>query len=365
MKRIDDQNIIKEIKNDATYQIKTSSEDILRQYNLEISKEKSKVNNDNKKKLFVFGGLGGVGVCAIAVAASIFVTFNSNSNDNNNDNPFTPSIVLNNISFKEELATYSYFNGTNDSGLLLNKAMFARGQNGNRDLTQTDFNNICKTYDDVEVALEKLGEQVNVKGYEFNNEKEGTYYKYVNSLYIDNNETPFASMYFNDINMIEDDDEVVTTYKALYETNGIYSDLFVKKEVESEDKEKEISYVLTFKPINNSDYFYVIERESEIKGVETEEAYSYAVYNSNNSRNYLYKLTYEVENELDGESIELEIEKNDAEYSYENIQIRGKSTTFIASYESGDHEIEDVYVTLTKENGKKQYASRNGLIYNS
>lgn len=361
MKRIDDQNIIEEIRHDATYQIKTSSEDILRQYNLEISKEKAKVKTLNKKKLFILGGLGGVGVCGIAIAGSIFVTFNSN----NNDNPFTPSIVLNNLSFKEELATYSYFNGVNDSGLLLNKAMFARVQGNNSGLTQTDFNNICKTYDDVEEALEKLGEQVNVKGYEFNSEKEGTYYKYVNSLYIDNNETPFASIYFNDINMIEDDDEIVTTYKALYETNGIYSDLFIKKEVENEGKEKEISYVLTFKQINNSDYFYVIERESEIKGVETEEAYSYAVYNSNNSRNYLYKLTYEVEDELDGESIELEIEKNDAEYSYENIQIRGKSTTFTASYESGDYEIEDVYVTLTKENGKKQYASRNGLIYNS
>lgn len=365
MKRIDDQNIIEEIKHNATYQIKTSSEDILRQYNLEINKEKTKVKTDNKKKLFVFGGLGGVGVCAVAIAASIFVTFNSNSNENTNDNPFTPSIVLNNISFKEELATYSYFNGVNDGGLLMNKAMFARGQNNSRDLNQTDFNSICKTYDDVEGALEKLGEQVNVKGYEFNSEKEGNYYKYVNSLYINDDTTPFASIYFNDINMIEDDDEVITTYEALYETSGVYSNLFVKKEVENEGKEKEISYVLTFKPIDNSDYFYVIERESEIKGIETEEAYSYAVYNSKNSRNYLYKLTYEVENESDGESIELEIEKNNAEYTYENIQIRGKNTTFVAGYEADDFDVEDVYITLTKENGKKQYTSRNGLVYNS
>lgn len=359
--KFDDKKIISDVKQDSNYKIKTTSSNILKVYQLEKNKEEAKVNN-SKRKLFIFGGIGGLGVvCAAAAAAIIVVNSNAGSS---NDNQFIEGITIENTILTEELATFSYFNTNNESTTLSKIKLARQNRNEEENLTQEHFNDICKTYDDVEFAIESLSNEVSVKGYEFNQEKEGTYYKYVNFLYVNDNDTPFASLYFNDSKIVEDDDEIETRFLALYELDGKYSDLTIVKEVENEEDEAETSYNLIFYPRDDDDYLYKIEKESEIKGIESEEAYSYAIYDKKNDE-CLYKITYEVEKEFGEEAIELEIEKIDSEYSYEDIKIKGDTTTFIASMEKEDVEVEDVYVTLKKENGAKRYTSKNGLIYNS
>lgn len=357
--KFDDKNIITKVKQDSNYKIKTTSSSILKAYELEKNKEAE--SKKLKNKLFIFGGLGGLGaVCAVAASAIIIVNGN---NENLDNGQLSQGITIENTILTDELATFGYFNSNSENPSLSNMRFLKQNRNDEDRLTQEHFNDICKTYDEVEFAIENLSNEITVKGYEYNQEKEGTYYKYVNLLYVDS-DTPFASIYFNDSNIVEDDGEVETSYIALYELNGNYSDLTIIKGVEADKEEVETSYSLIFDPRDEGEYLYKIEKESEIKGVESEEAYSYGVYDKN-SDECLYKLTYEVEKEYSEESIELEIEKSNKEYSYEDIKIRGNTTTFIASMEGEDVEIEDIDITLNKENGTKRYTSRNGLVYNS
>lgn len=366
MKFDSDKEIVDEVKKDTNYEIRTTSSDILRKFN---ASKAEKVKQRKNKKLFV-GIFSGVGLVAASIVIGSVIAFgNGRKTDTNVDggggnNPLIPSVTIKNEVIKSELSTFSGLS-FNENSKSINSLKILKKYADSDTLTTSVFQKICTTYNDYESNLIELNKEVEIDAesnvYTLNN----TSYKYLNSFKYQGESEYFGKMYFNDEKLIEEEiDETVTEISALYVDNDgdLYNLRFIKEE-ETEGNEVEKTYTSLFEKIDDSSYIYKIEREYEFEGKEIENAYSYSIYNKNvdpiaNEDNFIFKLTYSVEVDASkNEEIEFEIESQNEEYSYENVVTSGNKVSFEASYESGNVEVENLNIILTKGEDKNTYTS--------
>lgn len=363
MKKFDDQKIIEAVKKDTNYQIKTSSADILRKYRSEIAEPVKEKHT--KRNFFVFGG---VGVTLVTAAALLAVVFTSSNNDNsNNGGSILPNPTIKNASFQEQLAAFSAFNDIKDDQTLkslfkVKKANTLEESEDENDESESEnkisketFEDICSTYHEIDTSLSELNKETELKGSVFNKEIKGNKYTYINELYYKGELKPFAKMYFNDEELVTEE-EGENEFQALYEHDDKFYSLTIEKEIEIEQDEKEIEYILKFKGMDNN-HSYEIKKENEFEGVESESCYSYKDYSDGNFNNLIYELTYKFEKEGSEEEFEVQILKDKKEYLFENIIEKENIVTFVAELEviNGDKLAEGIEVKGQKENNKTTY----------
>ena len=362
MNKIDDKKIIESVKKDTNYQIKTTSADILRKYRSEVSEPVKEKHT--KRNIFVFGGLG----ATLVIAATLFaVIFTSNNDIGGSTGGLLPDPTIKNSSFQEQLVLFSAFNGGNDEHTIksLNKINKVRNNNKDADEEENEneneiiketFEDICITYNGISGSLEELNKETVFKGFDFNKEIKGKKYNYLNELYYKGESVPFAKMYFNDKALVTEE-EGEKEYQALYEVDEKFYSLKIEKEIDSEEGEKEVEYKLKFNGLDTN-HSYIIEKENEFEGVESESCYSYKDYSDSDFINLIYDFTYKTEKEdNEQEKFEVEIVKDKKEYLFENIINKDEKISFLTNVKKVDGEklAEDILVNGVKNTSSTTY----------
>lgn len=357
MKNIDDKNIVDAIKKDSKYQVKTTSADILRQYRSEVAEPvKEKRNN---KRFFVFGGIGATLIATASILVTVLLTNNSFSDGQGGT--ILPNATIKNSSFQEQLIAFSAFTHSNDEGTIkkLNTLKFKNNHEEDDEeeisITKENFEDICRTFNDINYSIVELNKETEFKGYEFNKEVNGKTYKYLNEIYFKGEKEPFAKMYFNDEKLVTEE-EGENEYQALYYSSDEYYDLTIEKEIETEEDEQEIEYELKFRS-QDSDRSYKIKKENEFEGVESESCYSYTTYSDRHFKNVTYSLTYKSEIEENEEKIEVQLTKDNKEYLFEDIIETDTDVKFVAKLEDpvGETLVEDLEVKGIKDKSTITY----------
>ena len=366
MKKIDDKKIIESVKKDTNYQIKTTSADILRKYRSEVSEPV--IEKHTKRNVFVFGGLGATLVTAATLLTVIFTSSNDIGGGNGG---LLPDPTIKNSSFQEQLVLFSAFNGGNDEHSIKSLNKINKVHNNNKDdddevneneneITKETFEDICITYNGINDSLEELNKETVFKGFDFNKEINGEKFNYLNELYYKGESEPFAKMYFNDKELVTEE-EGEKEYRALYEVNDKFYSLKIEKEIESEEDEKEVEYKLKFNGLDTN-HSYIIKKENEFEGVESESCYSYKDYSDSNFKNLIYEFTYKTEKkENEEENFEVEIIKDKKEYLFENIINKDEKISFLAEVEEidGGKIAEDILINGIKNPSSTTYTYKD------
>lgn len=326
-----DSRIKEEIKNSiTTYQIKTTSQDIMNKY----YDKQSKMNFFKKKILIPVSAL-----CACAIIAIIsMVNLLNNKQDKiiveNQSNKLNDSSLLANISL--ELSIGKQFIVENDNG-------FSKKAKLNNKVTDDDF-----IY-----SVEKI-EKIFPTYSTYLNEKEGLEYslKKVNFTYLNNSyqyqlTTKDAILYLNN-----DLSKEAKKYKEDIVIN-FNDDNFYTGELKIKNKDDEIEAEITY---SIDEYTYKIQKdiESLSYGIET------IVY-KNNHELYNYSLSFDYED--DEFEFEYEYENKETEYEIEISFKEKKSKTLIDFEEkSGEKDLDLSDIILTLENNNRIYEYENKKI---
>ena len=184
-------------------------------------------------------------------------------------------------------------------------------------------------------------------------------YKYETRI-LDKSNIIYARVYYNEIA-----DENTKNLEALYVFDKSYYSALIS--CENSNDESEIKTILT--PINTSDKkIYVIEKEKEYKGANSENSYSYSTYSSledykNDDDNYLNKIEYEMDNFDISVSISSNV--NNFEIEFDNIsKINDDHFNFsLDEYETNNEEIDEALFDLFYlADNSRRYVSGNYQI---
>ena len=329
MRNIHDDEIVNAVKNDSKYQIQTTSNDILRQYNYEMSQEKA---HSSKKKYFIIGG----SFCTLALAATVLCVCIPLFGAGDNVVIDKSDLLIKNKSIQTELATFNAFANQDDRLNFNNLLKFRQKENTETNVTQDSFNEICVQYDKIDKSLDVLSEEVITEAKEVNETILNKNYKYMNEFRHPGEDTPFAKLYFNDLNLGDNENDK-QSYEALYCLGEDMYETSIIKESEIEEDEKETKYKSLFKNVDGSSS-YIIEKKSELETTETEECYSYTLFNDNSFKNKAYELTYEYETAEDDTKFEIELIKGNIEFNFNKIIKHEDGVSFLASMEGDDIE---------------------------
>lgn len=352
MKDFKDEKIIKIVREDSSYEIKTTSQAILQKF-----KARKTINQETNQKQSRFKfGLWTTSIVAFCGVAALFMVFLFN------EETINPSITITNKNLENQLSAFSFFIGgeKNDNNLykMPMKYLKSNNQNSQRDY----FEKLVDAYDEYSLVMKNAFKEMKSEGTKYEKEIDGEYYKYLNKIYFVEEDTPFAELYFNDEKIFDDkfDDEGMT-YKALYITEGEKFDLTLTKSQEREKDEIETYYSLLF--INKSGSIcYSVEKEQEIENRESEFAYSLTTYASKKdfeNKNFVERVTYELETENGLEEAELLVEKEDKQYHFENIINKENQTEFEAFIENDDEDLDSLFITLIYQDNERIYKCDN------
>lgn len=351
MKDFKDEKIIEAVRADCSYEVKTTSQSILQRHQeYEISKQEKSHQRYSKQLTFGLLTIGTVIACV-----SLIFTFVYRFNEDD----LTSKITISNKNLENQLSAFSLLIGEQNnvnSYKMAKKGLLKENQS---DFSQEYFKEIVDAYDEYNLVMENAFADMRCEGEKYEKEMYGDYYNYIDKIYFADKNIPFAELYFNDESMFDDKASNDKTYEALYITYGVAFDLQLTKSIEVEEDETETYYFLLFMNKENSTY-YSVEKEHEIEEQESEFAYSittYASKNDFNSKQFIEKVTYELENENGKESKELVIEKENKEYHFENIVCNASKQTFEAYIETDVEELEHLIITLTYQNNSKIYES--------
>ena len=184
-------------------------------------------------------------------------------------------------------------------------------------------------------------------------------YKYETRI-LDKSNIIYARVYYNEIA-----DENTKNLEALYVFDKSYYSALIS--CENSNDESEIKTILT--PINDLEKkIYVIEKEKEYKGVNSENSFSYSIYSSledyqNDDDNYLNKIEYEMDNFDISVSISSNV--NNFEIEFDNIsKINDDHFNFsLDEYETNNEEIDEALFDLFYlADNSRRYISGNYQI---
>lgn len=347
MKTINDQHLKEKIKQNNDYQIKTTSQQILNKFN---SLNNTISERKKEKKSFYKPVLAFVSCFAIIILLIVGLNKNpSNSSQLVIENPSKNQILT------QELITFTSFNTNNDSPANLYKK-------STKNTNQNDFIKIVEKYENVQNGIYYAFqiEDIEVEDLTFNDYYLNDTYKYVSNFYF--NKEKIASLYYNQLKSEVDDEEINTTFKAIYHTNNTDYDVFITKETEKDNDEQENELEMIFRSLSNNDEkIYVVNKEEELEMNEKENSYSYTIYDNEQSfrkEEESYRVEYSIEQENNKEKIEIKVKDLQDEYEFKNIQQNNNVITFKADLESSNSETE-IFVTLTYFDSYRVYSANN------
>ena len=341
MNIVNDNKIKNIVLKNNTYEIQTKSDDILRKYDAS-----RKIATEPKKKKFIplFASISSALLISGTALIVAFVLVKPRNSD-----IFSP---YKNKNIQQELLTFNAFSQSNISkNIIKNKAI----------QSELTFNEIVDHYEVVQSGIKQLFnfDEYKIINVESDFVYEDVTYKYETRI-LDKSNIIYARVYYNEIV-----DENTKDLEALYVFDKSYYSALIS--CENSNDESEIKTILT--PINTLDKkIYVIEKEKEYKGVNSENSFSYSIYSSledyqNDDENYLNKIEYEMDNFDISVSISSNI--NNFEIEFDNIsKINDDHFNFsLDEYETTTEEIDEALFDLFYlADNSRRYVSGNYQI---
>ena len=341
MNIVNDNKIKNIVLKNNTYEIQTKSDDILRKYDAS-----RKIATEPKKKKFIplFASISSALLISGTALIVAFVLVKPRNSD-----IFSP---YKNKNIQQELLTFNAFSQSNISkNIIKNKAI----------QSELTFNEIVDHYEVVQSGIKQLFnfDEYKIINVESDFVYEDVTYKYETRI-LDKSNIIYARVYYNEIV-----DGNTKNLEALYVFDKSFYSALIS--CENSNYESEIKTILT--PINASDKkIYVIEKEKEYKGVNSENSFSYSIYSSledyqNDDENYLNKIEYEMDNFDISVSISSNI--NNFEIEFDNIsKINDDHFNFsLDEYETNNEEIDEALFDLFYlTDNSRRYVSGNYQI---
>ena len=341
MNIVNDNKIKNIVLKNNTYEIQTKSDDILRKYDAS-----RKIATEPKKKKFIplFASISS----ALLISGTALIVAFVLAKPSNSD-IFSP---YKNKNIQQELLTFNAFSQSNISkNIIKNKAI----------QSELTFNEIVDHYEVVQSGIKQLFnfDEYKIINVESDFVYEDVTYKYETRI-LDKSNIIYARVYYNEIV-----DGNTKNLEALYVFDKSFYSALIS--CENSNDESEIKTILT--PINTLDKkIYVIEKEKEYKGVNSENSFSYSTYSSledyqNDDDNYLNKIEYEMDNFDISVSISSNI--NNFEIEFDNIsKINDDHFNFsLDEYETTTEEIDEALFDLFYlADNSRRYVSGNYQI---
>ena len=341
MNIVNDNKIKNIVLKNNTYEIQTKSDDILRKYDAS-----RKIATEPKKKKFIplFASISS----ALLISGTALIVAFVLAKPSNSD-IFSP---YKNKNIQQELLTFNAFSQSNISkNIIKNKAI----------QSELTFNEIVDHYEVVQSGIKQLFnfDEYKIINVESDFVYEDVTYKYETRI-LDKSNIIYARVYYNEIV-----DGNTKNLEALYVFDKSFYSALIS--CENSNDESEIKTILT--PINTLDKkIYVIEKEKEYKGVNSENSFSYSIYSSledyqNDDENYLNKIEYEMDNFDISVSISSNI--NNFEIEFDNIsKINDDHFNFsLDEYETTTEEIDEALFDLFYlTDNSRRYVSGNYQI---
>ena len=341
MNIVNDNKIKNIVLKNNTYEIQTKSDDILRKYDAS-----RKIATEPKKKKFIplFASISS----ALLISGTALIVAFVFAKPSNSD-IFSP---YKNKNIQKELLTFNAFSQSNISkNIIKNKAI----------QSELTFNEIVDHYEVVQSGIKQLFnfDEYKIINVESDFVYEDVTYKYETRI-LNKSNIIYARVYYNEIV-----DGNTKNLEALYVFDKSFYSALIS--CENSNDESEIKTILT--PINTLDKkIYVIEKEKEYKGVNSENSFSYSIYSSledyqNDDENYLNKIEYEMDNFDISVSISSNI--NNFEIEFDNIsKINDDHFNFsLDEYETTTEEIDEALFDLFYlADNSRRYVSGNYQI---
>lgn len=344
MKKIDDQDIKNILSNGENYYIKSKPEDVIKKF------EVSKIEKVNKRSYGKFWFLSTTGLVVAISSVALIILFAHSTKFENIDsaliNEDTYSFSKNPVLAKQFL-TFSFFNTLDSSENLNNRANYLKKQSS--DYSENDFYKAVDAFDLLSFSVYSLFD-IN----EFTYLEEEVSYEYLGVTYnkktsIIRNENEFSTYYFSE-------SKSKKVQKGLFIDNN--SEFYeFKLKVDEKSETDETKYQAIFSSLNeNNSSVYVVKKEVEYDGVESENTYSIRHFldeTSHQKNEVNYFIEYEIENEIDEKSIEVTYMKNSKKSEFSGIQLINSNTLeFIAEKIENNSSFEEPITLEFKDIGR-------------
>ena len=272
MKKINDQQILKIIKDHQNYQITTTSENILG-----AKDNHPVIIKKTNHKLSLILSLFSLALSSVVIIVGVNMIVN---NENHRNDIYLPN---KNKIISKQLLTFNAFNHLSSSS------------KANEVISENIFQHIVDNYECVEEGIRNLFVIDQYSSITVNTDfiYQDKAYTYETRL-LDPNHRVYARIYYNDVNNNQLD--------ALY----VYNEQYYEALITTKNKKDEEEVTTILSSLDGKDtYIYVIEKEKEYRGVKVENSYSYTTYLSledyrNDEDSYINKIEYELEdNDID------------------------------------------------------------------
>lgn len=346
MKHFDDEKILSSVRKNERYEIKTTSEDVLRKYRLEKVKASKK---EKRKKLWPFAfGMGAVALLATSLTLTLVLLPKGDKT--------IPHLPSESEAFLEELSSFSFYQGKRNQLSSLKRAWndVPNSSDSNNDTfydavssfdEHFDFFSSCFHFEEGKLSTNNV---VLDAPYTL----EGKSYPYRSDFIYE--EKPLFNIYFGDLSLLSSKKNA--SFDVVYLLDEKIYQVTVKKEIEEDKGEIEEELTLSFFEVGGEDIFQ-IEKEKEIEEDEMEHSYTLKKYLSESSfrkDNPYLSISFELEKERTASESSFEIEYQDAEYSFEKITYSENVYTFDIEGEKGT-EFQYLRTTLEILNKKHIY----------
>lgn len=354
MKKINDKKVVELVKNSHQYEIKTTSQDILKAYQLSPKPEKAK----KVKHPYLFGGLSAL-VLSGAIAATLIIINNNKSYKDlpSNDQIFSP---VTNSNLKKQLLTFSSLTNVNNAQNITNLMNLSKAKTNQ--INESELREIANIYEKIQLGVNEIFkfDEIEVFTREVNFEYDNVIYKFADEFKYKDSTEIFATLYHNEINNSKDDDEEITSFEGIYTFNNNYFKAQFIEEKETEINEQEIEVTAIFTNLEDiNSYTYIVEKESEFENHSSENSFSYTIYESyqdylRDEDNFIEKIEYEFENnEME---FSYEAKYNDISCEFNNIRpIDNNIYQFEAEYESNSFEGNYIIKVIYNDNNTRTY----------
>ncbi len=376
MKKIDESKIIDLVKEEQShYEIKLNSDEILTNYKIDRYKTQSKESKKKVSRKLLGIGIGSLATAALAATIIGLVVVNNNKSNINggDDNPTFVSPDSSNI-LTNELLTFASFNSSS-SNTTTNLNLFKKSlnsvnndkknANGDSAIDEDTLKDAVSAYDEIYGNIENLFsyfDEVSTTHYQETFTYENNTYLYRTDFILDG--SVISSLYYNDLTTYEQKDETINSLDALYHLDNTYYYAYIIQEIEVDKDETDDETSIIF--VGNNEFFRV-SKEIESERLESEESYTYAIYENEQDayrdEDEIYKIEYSIDTENNKEEIELSIDDyrngSRSEHEYKNItKISDIEYSFFIEYESnGNGRVQfSGYITLViNDDGSRTY----------
>ena len=354
------------------YSIKTTAEDILFAENSRVQIQKQRRTVSFKPFAIGLSSLG-----AAAIAATILVLFLPKID---NPLPSEPEIAppvafspMENKTLSQELITFQAFGPEgNDSTrfpAMLRSALRGHG-NANSSFSSDTFSRIVDGYETVQSGIRHVFDQSVVvteayilsEPFEYN----GLSYDYEILFRGENGEVD-AKLYYHQDSFKEDHHGTSAKMTGLYLDHDTYYYARIEQESETHSGKDETEVKMLLQAVEGPSTVFLIEHETEYRGQESEEAYSYSTFASlDDYEKDKGKCLSNIQIEWEKDRINVDIEFPDQEMEFTSIQQTDKDhyVFWVEEYEYNDEKAEDLKVQLAYREDSSRTYTCNSYIEN-